>query len=51
MAKQEKLGFHKSYGYASEEDIKKIMSMGECPERKALIKKIEKLNKSKGKTK
>lgn len=44
MAKQEKLGYHKSYGYASEEDIKKIMEMGECKERQDLIKKVKKQN-------
>jgi len=43
--------FHKAYGYATEEQIKKLQSIGLGPDRDYLLKQIAKQTETKGKTK
>lgn len=42
---------HPSFGYATEDEIKKLQTMGHCPERDMILKTIEKRTASGGKTK
>lgn len=49
MGKGRRIQKHPSYGYATEEQIKQIMSMGMSPERDVLMRKISIQQKRKGK--
>ncbi len=42
--------FHKSYGYATPEQIEKLGSLGLGPERNYLMEQIKKQNEVQGKT-
>lgn len=42
---------HPSFGYATEDEIKKLQTMGHCPEREMILKTIEKRTASQGKVK
>ena len=42
---------HPSFGYATEEEIKQLQTMGHCPQRDMILKAIEKRTLLKGKTK
>lgn len=48
---EKKIPFHKSYGYATEEQIKKLESLGLGPDRDHVLKEIARQNETKGKTK
>ena len=47
--KTPRIKFHPSYGYATEEQIRQLKTMGVCIERDMLLKKIEEQTKKKGK--
>ncbi len=49
ISKQPKLVKHPSYGYATEDEIEKLKTLGICPERSMIIARIDKRAKSKGK--
>lgn len=48
---EKRIPFHPSYGYATEEQIEKLKSMGMCPDRDYLLTQIAKQNSTGGKAK
>ncbi len=51
IMKSPRMKKHPSFGYATEEEIKKLQTMGHCPERDIILKAIEKRTSSQGKSK
>lgn len=49
LIEDKKLEYHPSYGYATEQQIEKLKTLGHCPERDAILKAIEKQTKNRGK--
>lgn len=48
---EKKIPFHKSFGYATEEQVQKLNSLGLGPDRDLLLKQIARQTETKGKTK
>lgn len=48
---EKKIPFHKSFGYATEEQVQKLNSLGLGPDRDHVLKEIARQNETKGKTK
>jgi len=51
IMKSPRMKKHPSFGYATEDEIKKLQTMGHCPDRDLILKAIEKRTSSQGKTK
>lgn len=49
VIKNPRIQKHPSFGYATEDQIRKLKELGLCPERDSILAKIEKQNKAKGK--
>jgi len=49
ISKSPRMVKHPSFGYATEDEIKKLQTMGHCPDRDLILKAIEKRTATKGK--
>ena len=49
MKKEKKIKYHPSHGYATEEQIEKLKTLGMSPDRDLILKQIAEQTKNKGK--